>query len=195
MVSNKVSYVAALIAFMLIFAGCSSTGDKQDEAAADGAGAAGYGAGTSGYGAGGAGSSGYGAGGGAGFNRGGSYSASDLDNPSSPLYKKVIYFQYDSAEVMPEYVSVVTAHAEFLAGNAGQRVIVQGHADERGTREYNIALGEQRAKTVANMLKLQGVTEGQIQIVSYGEEKPSCDGHDEQCWHQNRRAEFAYAGH
>lgn len=186
MLINKIFFAAMLIAL----AGCSSTGDKpEDGLAGSGAG----GAGTSGYGAG-AGGAGYGSGGGAG-GRGGNYSAADLDNPSSPLYKKVIYFQYNSSEIMPEYVSVVAAHAEFLAGNSAQRVIVEGHADERGSREYNIALGEQRGKTIANMLKLQGVAEGQIQVVSYGEEKPSCNGHDEECWHQNRRAEFGYAGH
>lgn len=181
----------ATVLVALSLAGCSSTGDKQEEPAADASTDA---AGTSGYDTGAGGSTtGYNSG--AGLGRGGSNFAGDLDNPSSPLYKKVIYFQYDSAEVMPEYVSVVTAHAEFLAGNSSQRVVLNGHADERGTREYNIALGEQRAKTVANMLKLQGVTEGKIQVVSYGEEKLSCDGHDEACWHQNRRVEFAYAGH
>jgi peptidoglycan-associated lipoprotein len=191
MAMNKTLIAAALMAVVL--AGCSSTGDKQDENAAaaggvGGAGTAGYGAGANGLG--------YGAGGGAaGYGRGGNYSAADLDNPSSPLYKKVIYFQYDSAEVMPEYVSIVAAHAEFLAGNPNQHVILEGHADERGTREYNIALGEQRAKTVVNMLKLQGVSEAQLQVVSYGEEKPSCASHDETCWHQNRRVEFAYEGH
>lgn len=192
MVTNKIYLTAAMMALAL--AGCSSTGDKQDPNAAGANGASlantsGYGAGssTSGYGSGGAGAGGYG--------RSGSYSAADLDNPSSPLSKRIIYFQYDSAEVMPEYVPIITAHAEFLAGNPAQRVTVDGHADERGTREYNIALGEQRAKTVANMLKLQGVADSQIQIVSYGEEKPLCMGHDEECWNQNRRAEFAYAGH
>ncbi|TAN51487.1 MAG: peptidoglycan-associated lipoprotein Pal [Methylococcaceae bacterium] len=190
MVTNKIYLTAAIMALAL--AGCSSTGDKQDAGAAGANGSSL--ANTSGYGAGGA-SSGYGAGGGSGFGRGGSYTAADLDNPNSPLSKRVIYFQYDSAEVMPEYVSIVTAHAEFLAGNPSQRVTVDGHADERGTREYNIALGEQRAKTVANMLKLQGVADSQVQIVSYGEEKPLCMGHDDECWNQNRRAEFAYAGH
>ncbi|BBL71215.1 peptidoglycan-associated lipoprotein Pal [Methylogaea oryzae] len=193
MATKKISVAALLMAAALV--GCSSTGDKPEEGAA-GAGGLG-GAGTSGYGAG-VGGTGYGTGGGAGggFGAGGGhYTAADLDNPSSPLFKKVIYFQYNSSDVMPEYVSVVSAHAEFLAGNPGQRVTLDGHADERGSREYNIALGEQRAKTVANMLKLQGVAESQVQVVSYGEEKPSCTGHDEECWHQNRRVEFAYPGH
>lgn len=190
MATNKVSLAALTMALVLV--GCSSTGDKPEDAAGGPGGLGG--AGTSGYG-GGAGGTGYGTGGGSGFGAGGHYTAADLDNPSSPLFKKVIYFQYNSADVMPEYVSVVSAHAEFLAGNPGQRVTLDGHADERGTREYNIALGEQRAKTVANMLKLQGVAESQVQVVSYGEEKPSCNGHDEECWHQNRRVEFAYPGH
>lgn len=171
----------------LMLAGCSSSGKK-----GEGADAANAGAGTSGY------STGAGSkvsGGGAGAGGGGRYAAGDLDNPQSPLYKKVIYFQYDSSEVMPEYVAVIAAHAEFLAANPGQHVTLEGHADERGSREYNVALGEGRAKSVANMLKLQGVSDAQIQVVSYGEEKPACMGHDEACWHENRRVEFAYPGH
>lgn len=177
-----------------VLAGCSSTGGSKDEnAAASGGAGTTAGVGTSGYGAGTAGAGGFGSGAGGGL--GSSASSADLDNPSSPLYKKIVYFQYDSADVMPEYVPVVTAHAEFLAGNPSQQVTVEGHADERGSREYNVALGEQRAKAVVNMLKLQGVAESQMRIVSYGEEKPSCAEHDEQCYHQNRRVEFAYPGH
>jgi len=172
----------------LVLAGCSSTG-KKGEGEEGGPGAAG--AGTSGY----SGGAGSGLSGGAGAGGGGRYGAADLDNPQSPLYKKVVYFQYDSSEVAPEYVSVVAAHAEFLAANPGQHVTLEGHADERGSREYNVALGEGRGKSVANMLKLQGVSDAQIQVVSYGEEKPACMGHDDSCWQQNRRVEFAYPGH
>lgn len=191
-----------VIVSALLAAGCSSTGGSPEDAA--GANSAGFGANTNGVGlgydqqggAGAFGSNGSGFGG-AGGGRGGAgrYSAADLDNPSSPLSKKVVYFQYDSSEVSPEYVPVVTAHAEFLAGNSTQQVTLEGHADERGTREYNIALGEQRAKSIANMLRLQGVTDAQMRIVSYGEEKPNCMEHDDACWHQNRRVEFAYPGH
>lgn len=171
----------------LVLAGCSSTGKKEGaENGADGA------AGTSPYGKTAGGDV---RGSGPGPSGGGRYGAADLDNPQSPLYKKVVYFQYDSSEVAPEYVSVVAAHAEFLAANPGQHVTLEGHADERGSREYNVALGEGRGKSVANMLKLQGVSDAQIQIVSYGEEKPACMGHDDSCWQQNRRVEFAYPGH
>lgn len=175
----------------LMLAGCSSSGKKgpgEEGADAEGADTTGYSKA--------AGSDARVGGAGAGVaGGGGRYGAADLDNPQSPLYKKVVYFQYDSSEVAPEYVSVVAAHAEFLASNPGQHVTLEGHADERGSREYNVALGEGRGKAVANMLKLQGVSDAQIQVVSYGEEKAACMGHEENCWHQNRRVEFAYPGH
>ena len=122
-------------------------------------------------------------------------SGSPLDDPQSPLSKRTIYFLYDSAEVEPEYVPVVNAHAAYLAANPSIVVTLEGHADERGSREYNIALGEQRASTVARMLQLQGVTDGQLNIVSYGEEKPVAFGHDDTAWQLNRRVKIAYPGY
>jgi peptidoglycan-associated lipoprotein len=143
-----------------------------------------YGRGGSGYGDGGYGASGRGAGG-----------SGELDDPSGPLAKRVVYFQYDSYEVLPEYQSVVSSHANYLASHPEQNVMLEGHADERGSPEYNVALGEQRAKAVLRMMELQGVTDGQIRIVSFGEEKPSVPGHDESSWQQNRRVEISYPGH
>lgn len=118
----------------------------------------------------------------------------DLNDPSSPLSRRIIYFDYDSFDVMPDYVSVVTAHAGYLAAHPARAVTLEGHADERGSSEYNIALGEQRARAVAKLMTLQGVSDEQIQIVSYGEEKPAAGGHDEASWQQNRRVEIHYAG-
>ncbi len=114
------------------------------------------------------------------------------DDPNGPLSKRVIYFVYDSSEVQPEYLSVINNHANYLASNKGTSVVLEGHADERGSPEYNVALGEQRARSVAKLMKLQGVADSQIQIVSFGEEKPAVTGHDENAWQQNRRVEITY---
>ena len=114
------------------------------------------------------------------------------DEPAGPLAKRIIYFIYDSNEVQPEYVLVITNHANYLAANKGKTVVLEGHADERGSPEYNIALGEQRAQSVAQLMKLQGVSDRQIQIISFGEEKAAVSGHDETAWQQNRRVEITY---
>jgi peptidoglycan-associated lipoprotein len=108
---------------------------------------------------------------------------------------RVIYFEYDSDDVLPEYVSLIDAHAAYLLGGAKRMVSLQGHADERGSSEYNIGLGEQRARAVARLLGFQGVRPEQIQIVSYGEEKPADPGHEEAAWQHNRRVELIYTGH
>ena len=115
-----------------------------------------------------------------------------LDEPNGPLSKRIIYFVYDSSEVQPEYLSVINNHANYLASNKAVSVILEGHGDERGSPEYNVALGEQRARSVAKLMKLQGVADSQIQLVSYGEEKPAVTGHDENAWLQNRRVEITY---
>lgn len=104
----------------------------------------------------------------------------------------IIYFDYDRAEIKPEYVSVVAAHARFLNGGANRRVRLEGHADERGSREYNIGLGERRAQAVRRALMLQGVTETQITTVSYGEERPAVAGSEEGAYAKNRRVEIGY---
>jgi peptidoglycan-associated lipoprotein len=119
---------------------------------------------------------------------------SEFNDPSNPLSKQTIYFMYDSSQIQQEFIPVVAAHAQYLISHPSQKVILEGHADERGSREYNIALGEQRGKSVYRMMKIQGVSDSQLEIVSYGEEKPVADGMDEYSWQQNRRVEIAYQG-
>jgi peptidoglycan-associated lipoprotein len=116
----------------------------------------------------------------------------EFNDPNNPLSKRTVYFMLDSSEVMPDFVPVIAAHAQYLIANPAQHITLEGNADERGSREYNIALGEQRAKSVANMMKVQGVSESQLEIVSYGEEKPAAFGSDEEAWEKNRRVEIVY---
>lgn len=104
----------------------------------------------------------------------------------------VILFDYDRADIRPEYANIVSANAKFLNGNANRKVRLEGHSDERGSREYNIGLGERRAQTVRRALMLQGVTEAQITTVSYGEERPAVQGSDEAAYSKNRRVELSY---
>ncbi|HET7204482.1 MAG TPA: peptidoglycan-associated lipoprotein Pal [Steroidobacteraceae bacterium] len=104
--------------------------------------------------------------------------------------RNLVYFEYDSSEIKPEYDAVVTAHAAYLARYKAARVRLEGHTDERGSREYNIGLGERRAQTVRRALLLQGVPEGQITTVSYGEERPVTEGSEESAYAQNRRVEL-----
>ncbi len=116
----------------------------------------------------------------------------EFSDPNNPLSKRTIYFMLDSSQVQQDFVSVIAAHARYLLANPSQHVVLEGNGDERGSREYNIGLGEQRSKTVANMLKAQGVSESQLSTVSYGEEKPVAMGHDESSWELNRRVEITY---
>lgn len=104
----------------------------------------------------------------------------------------IVYFDYDRAEIKPEYVPIVAAHAKYLNGDAQRKVRLEGHSDERGSREYNIGLGERRAQAVRRALMLQGVTENQITTVSYGEERPAMQGSDETAYSKNRRVELVY---
>ncbi|MEO5702666.1 MAG: peptidoglycan-associated lipoprotein Pal [Gammaproteobacteria bacterium] len=115
-------------------------------------------------------------------------------DPSSALYnqKRVVYFDLDSTEVTQSDRPTISAHAKYLAGNSGQTVSLEGHADERGSREYNLALGERRSNAVRQLLLAEGVAANQIQTISYGEEKPAETGHDEDAWQYNRRVEFVY---
>lgn len=117
---------------------------------------------------------------------------SALDDPNSPLATRVIYFEFDSSEVLPQYRSVVEAHAKYLASTPNAVVTLEGHADERGSREYNLALGERRANAVKSQMTLLGAGNNQIKVVSYGEERPAVEGHDEAAWSKNRRVEFRY---
>ena len=98
----------------------------------------------------------------------------------------------DSSEVLPDFIPVIAAHAQYLIANPSQKLTLEGNGDERGSREYNIALVEQRAKSVAVKMKAQGVSENQLTLVSYGEEKPAAFGSDEAAWEKNRRVEIVY---
>ena len=115
-----------------------------------------------------------------------------MDNPDSPLQSRVIYFEYDSAEITGADIDLLNAHAGYLGANTDQRITLEGHTDERGSREYNIALGERRAVSVQRILELNGVSSGQVTIVSYGEEKPAADGNSEPAWRLSRRVEIIY---
>ncbi|HRL37659.1 MAG TPA: peptidoglycan-associated lipoprotein Pal [Ottowia beijingensis] len=105
---------------------------------------------------------------------------------------RVIYFDFDSFTVKPEYQGLVDQHARFLQGNRGRSVAVEGHTDERGSREYNLALGQKRAEAVRRALTLVGATDAQIEAVSFGEEKPAAMGASEDAYSQNRRVEIRY---
>lgn len=122
----------------------------------------------------------------------GSMQMNPLDDPNSLLSKRVIYFDFDKSDIRPEFRDIVQAHATYLSQNGNVSVTLEGHTDERGSREYNIGLGERRANAVKNVLMLQGAGGGQIETVSYGEERPVAMGHDEQSWGQNRRVEIVY---
>jgi len=118
-----------------------------------------------------------------------------LTDPNSPLTQRVIYFEFDSSEVTEQDREFVEAHAAILAANQNLRVSIEGHGDERGSREYNIGLGEKRAQSVRRMMEFQGVLPSQITTVSYGEEKPAVEGHDESAWSMNRRVELVYVAY
>lgn len=122
------------------------------------------------------------------------YDLSQLKNPQSPLAKRSIYFDYDSYVVKGEYQALIEHHAKFLARNDQMKMLIQGHADERGSREYNLALGQKRAEAVKKALLLLGARETQLESVSLGEEKPACMEATESCWAQNRRGDMLYSG-
>lgn len=115
-------------------------------------------------------------------------------DPASPLAQRVIYFEFDSAVIDPRFQPVIDVHATYLKANPGFKVILQGHADERGSREYNLALGQRRAESVRQALSLLGVPDGQMEAVSFGEEKPAVQGSNEEAWRMNRRTEIHYVG-
>ncbi len=122
------------------------------------------------------------------------YSIAALKDPRSPLSKRSVYFDYDSYVVKDEFKALLTAHAKFLAGNPGIKMLIQGNADERGSREYNLALGQKRADAVRKALALLGAREDQLEAVSLGEEKPVCTESTEECWAKNRRGDMLYSG-
>ena len=117
-----------------------------------------------------------------------------LTDPNNILSKRSVYFDFDSYVVKDEYRSLVVAHAQYLRDNSSARMLLQGNTDERGSREYNLALGQRRADAVKHALTLSGAREAQIESVSLGEEKPRATGHDESSWAENRRTDIRYQG-
>ena len=115
-----------------------------------------------------------------------------LDDPATPLGTHTIYFEYDSSDVPTSAQPVIEAHARYLSEHPGASIALEGHADERGSREYNIGLGEKRAIAVRRLMSLLGASDPQMRTISYGEERPADAGHDESAWQLNRRVEIVY---
>jgi len=120
--------------------------------------------------------------------------ANPLKDPNNILSRRSVFYDFDKSDVKDEYKPMVEAHAKYLTGNKGAKVAVQGNGDERGSREYNIALGNRRADSVRQLMKVVGVPDSQIEVVSFGEEKPRATCHDESCWKENRRSDIVYQG-
>jgi len=118
--------------------------------------------------------------------------ARNFDNPESLLSKRVVYFDFDKSTVREEYRGIVAAHAAYVAAHTSARTTLEGNTDERGTREYNLGLGERRGNSVMGLMSAQGARGDQLVVVSYGEERPVCRVSDEECWAQNRRVEIVY---
>lgn len=116
----------------------------------------------------------------------------NLDNPASLLSQRVIYFDFDRSVIRPEFRDVLAAHATYASANRSARIVLEGHADERGSREYNLGLGERRGNSVQSALTAGGAGGNQIEVVSYGEERPTCTQSTEPCWQNNRRVEIVY---
>lgn len=115
-----------------------------------------------------------------------------LDDPSSNLAARSVYFEYDNFTVDPKYQSLLQAHGQLLASRPQTQIRVEGNTDERGSREYNLSLGDKRAQVVVKQLELMGAKSGQVEAVSFGAERPKATGHDEAAWAENRRADIRY---
>ncbi len=115
-----------------------------------------------------------------------------LEQTEGALSNRTIYFEFDSAKLTSESIEILEVHGNFIAGNGEVSVRLEGHADERGSREYNIALGDRRAQSVRRVLLFQGASTDQVDTVSYGEEQPAMQGHNEEAWAKNRRVELIY---
>lgn len=122
------------------------------------------------------------------------FAMSPLRDPSNILSQRSVYFDFDSYTIRNQYRELVLAHAKYLRDNSNARVLLQGNTDERGSREYNLALGQRRADSVKNAMLLSGASDHQIEAVSLGEEKPRAVGHDESSWIENRRTDILYQG-
>jgi peptidoglycan-associated lipoprotein len=115
-----------------------------------------------------------------------------LNDPASPLSRRSVFFDFDQFVVKPEFTPVIEAHGRFLAASKNRRIVVEGNTDDRGSREYNLALGQKRAEAVKQRLTLLGVADNQVEAVSFGEERPRASGATEEAWSQNRRADIVY---
>lgn len=169
--ASNLSKAAALAAAVVWAAGCSTTGSTTNAGTADNSGSSSMGA--SSYGS-------------------DSASTSGTDVNDVDALQTVFYFDFDQSVVKPAALSALEGHAQYLAQHPSASIRLEGHTDERGTREYNMALGERRAKSVERVLEVNGVADSQIQTISYGEEKPAALGHNESAWSQNRRVELKY---
>ena len=122
----------------------------------------------------------------------GKFGSQPWNDPSSPLFEKSVYFGFDEYTVQTKYQKMLSAHASYLKANPKQKIIIQGNTDERGTAEYNLALGQRRSDAVRKSLNLMGVSDDQMEAVSFGKEKPKAEGDTEAAWSQNRRADIVY---
>ena len=121
-----------------------------------------------------------------------SYDRAAINDVNSVLAERVIYFDFDSDQISQEFIDLIAHHGKYLAANPDMSLRLEGHADERGSREYNVALGNRRAQAVRRLILFQGANASQISVISYGEEKPVALGHDEEAWRLNRRTELVY---
>jgi peptidoglycan-associated lipoprotein len=122
----------------------------------------------------------------------GKFGSQPWNDPSSPLFEKSVYFGFDEYTVQTKYQKMLSAHAGYLKVNPKQKIIIQGNTDERGTAEYNLALGQCRSDAVRKSLNLMGVSDDQMEAVSFGKEKPKAEGDTEAAWAENRRADIVY---
>ena len=178
----KFTHVVALVLLAVGLAGCQKPKQVQPEAGTPSTTTEGSGAETSGLGTETTGAA----------SEAAAMSAAQQQALAALKTRSVVYFEYDSSEIRAEYVEVVAAHAAYLNKYPTTRVRLEGHTDERGSREYNIGLGERRAQTVRKAMQIQGVPDTQMTTVSYGEERPAAEGSDEAAYAQNRRVEIGY---
>jgi peptidoglycan-associated lipoprotein len=122
----------------------------------------------------------------------GNYGSQPWNDPKSPLFEKSVYFGFDEYTVQTKYQKMLSAHASYLKANPKQKIIIQGNTDERGTAEYNLALGQRRSDAVRKSLNLMGVSDDQMEAVSFGKEKPKAEGDSEAAFAENRRADIVY---
>jgi peptidoglycan-associated lipoprotein len=130
--------------------------------------------------------------GGSGGSGSGNFGSQPWNDPKSPLFEKSVYFGFDEYTVETKYQKMLSAHASYLKANPSQKMIIQGNTDERGTAEYNLALGQRRSDAVRKSLSLMGVSDNQMEAVSFGKEKPKAEGDNEAAWAENRRADIVY---